>query len=450
MINREILGIYLGEERLHYACVVKGAGRFSDRRPAEGYEAAGSMEASGPSALRRLLTGIAPARGRRIHLALPRNLFFARDLTFPAMPLEEALVAVESALPLHCHLPLEEIYYDILVSRFRKGKLNLLVLYAARSQIDLYRTIFRDTGHLNSLKGIFPVSAGVGAWLAINGHTLPAGIVSREGEEFELAVYGSKGILFSMAGPADDGGAGLRMVVAGATTRFPEVENRIFHLSGEGGQRLPASPGDRLAKLPGIDENPAVAAISVALAGWQPVCVDPAPPKVAAAKPLRILIPLALAAALACYGFTVRLDRSIAVQEKKVAALASEVRSLAKKLEPLEVHRTALKTADKFRKDVNDFMAERPSLFSRINSIAKLVPAGTWFSSLNFKNGVITLKGQSGDALKVLEELRKSVLFGQVKLRGTVSRRPTGEERFSLTIKLKTVEGEEKKVRAHE
>lgn len=439
MINREILGIYLGEERLHYACVVKGAGRFSGRRPGEGRKAVDSIETSGPSALKELLAGISPARGRRILLALPRDLFFARDLTFPAMPPEEALEAVQSALPLHCHLPLDEIYYDIVVSRFRKGKLNLLVLYAPRGEIDRYRTIFRDTGHLDSLKGIFPVSVGIGAWLAMNGYSLPAGIVSSGAEEFEFAVYGRKGMLFSMTGPADAGGAGLRMVTAGAVAKFPEVENRIYHLSGEGGQNLPAPSGDRFGKLPGIGENLAVAVISPALAGWQPVSVDPAPPKVKTVKPLRIIIPLALAAALACYGFTVRLERNISVQEKKVAALASEVKGLAKKLEPLEAHRKALKTADKFRKDVNEFMSERPSLFGQINAIAKLVPEGTWFSSLNFKNRVITLKGQSGDALKVLEDLRKSDLFGQVKLRGTVSRRPTGEERFSLTIKLKTV-----------
>ena len=434
MIGKDILGIHLGAEAVQYVSVAKGMRGFSPRRPASGMGAEGRLVGSGTSALKDLLERIPPARGRRIHLVLPRDHFFVREMELPAMPPEEALAAVESALPLHAHLPPDRIYYDILFSRFRKGRVHALVIYAERGRIDPLRQLFADTGHLAGLKGIFPAFVGMGAWMAARGHDLPAGIVfAGEGRQ-ELSLHGPKGPILSMTFP--EGEAAHAMALARVARDYPEAEGRIHVLSGEG-EGLPEARKDPLARLPGPQENLAVAAVAPALLGAQVPAVDPSPAAVKVMKPLRILIPLALLGALACYGLTERMERRITDEKVAMTALTAEVRGLRKKLEPLEAHRKALKTADKFRKDVGDFMGERPALYDDINGIAKLVPEGTWFSSLNFKGGVLTLKGRSGDALKVLDVLRSSGLFRQVRLRGTVSRRPSGEERFSLSITLK-------------
>jgi Tfp pilus assembly protein PilN len=123
-----------------------------------------------------------------------------------------------------------------------------------------------------------------------------------------------------------------------------------------------------------------------------------------------------------------------------VSAMKEETQQLQQRVRPLEKTRDALKKAESLSADIEDFIRLRPRLFSCFNEIARLVPEGTWFSRSSFQGAELTLHGQSRDALKVMESLRTSAMFDQVKLAGSVSRNPAGTEQFSLTIRLKDVE----------
>ena len=57
----------------------------------------------------------------------------------------------------------------------------------------------------------------------------------------------------------------------------------------------------------------------------------------------------------------------------------------------------------------------------------------------------LTLRGQSPDALKVVESLRESEFFSEVKLRGTVNKSTGKQERFSLVLHLKANHDEKNK-----
>ena len=113
---------------------------------------------------------------------------------------------------------------------------------------------------------------------------------------------------------------------------------------------------------------------------------------------------------------------------------------MQQKVRPLEKVRDALKKTESLSADIDDFIRLRPRLFSCYNEISRLVPEGTWFSRSNLQGAELTLQGQSRDALKIVESLRASPLFEQVKLAGSVSRAPSGVEQFSLILRLKDVE----------
>ena len=53
------------------------------------------------------------------------------------MPMEDALSSVENSMSVSCHLPLEEIYYDIHLCRTNQGNINALILYAPRKDMEV-------------------------------------------------------------------------------------------------------------------------------------------------------------------------------------------------------------------------------------------------------------------------------------------------------------------------
>jgi Tfp pilus assembly protein PilN len=129
----------------------------------------------------------------------------------------------------------------------------------------------------------------------------------------------------------------------------------------------------------------------------------------------------------------------VAIQEKEtqIKAMTEQVQQIQNKLKPLQNKRESLQKTQKLVDTVERFMSTRPRLYSAINEVAKDVPDGTWFSQLVFRKDSVTLRGESNDALKVIETLRGSPLFEQVKLQGSVSRGQSGKDRFGLIIKLK-------------
>ena len=80
-----------------------------------------------------------------------------------------------------------------------------LIVYAARKDMDEYLNIFRETGHMDSLRGIFPVSFGIGAWLNIHRYPMPIGLMLPQDSVCELAVFQKRGCLFSGTWPLSEG-----------------------------------------------------------------------------------------------------------------------------------------------------------------------------------------------------------------------------------------------------
>jgi Tfp pilus assembly protein PilN len=444
--KREILGLYLEKEQLQYVCLTMTRKGWIPKQPGPTLEPSGCVQAPAPWSLKQflewltvlpLVEGFSPSQKRSVYLALPRRHFSARDLQLPPMTMEDALVSVQNSLAVCCHLPLEDIYYDIHLCRTNQGNINALILYAPRKDMDSYLDIFRETGHLDSLKGLFPVSFGIGAWLNIQRYPMPLGLHLSQNGAYELAVYQKKGCLFSGTLPLSDGKQGVELLAATAKSKFQGLGDNIFYLDNGGTPGLPSPSTNRLARLPWITENLAVAAASPALAGQQEISIDGNPTRLTTLRSGRVLIPLILFLILIISLMTLHTDRNIARQEQNLRVLTTEISELQELLKPMEQDRKTLRKTNRFLQDINDFKKTRPRLFSHINEVARCLPEDTWFSYLDFQKGLATLRGESPDALRVVEALRSSGKFEQVNLRGSVTSNKTGAEKFSLTIKLK-------------
>jgi Tfp pilus assembly protein PilN len=353
------------------------------------------------------------------------------------MPLEDGLVSIKNSLSTYAHLPVEEIYYDVHLFSAEKRSINALIYYARRSEIDGYLSIFDETGHRSSLRGPFPVSLGVGAWLKSHGQGFPVGMVLPQDGHYELAVYQKKGCLMSVTWPFQEGKAGGEAPIQVAKARFPDLDDRVYFLGENGSPRFPSASDKKLRVFPPMWENLGVAAAGAALFGYQEIALDGTPPKIKVFKFSRVVVPFLIVLVLGMWMVTRQAQMAIQEQETQINAITEQVQQLQNKLNPLQNKRESLKKAEKLVETVEAFMSTRPRLYSAINEVAKNVPDGTWFSQLVFRKDSVTLRGESNDALKVIEVLRGSPLFEQVRLQGSVSRGPSGKDRFGLIIKLK-------------
>ncbi len=443
MITKEFLGIYLEKDMLQYCGAVKAISAWSVFLSEAATAPSGVLQGAYPETLRKFLMELTPRQARRIFLALPRNRFFIRDMSLPPMPMEDALSSVQSALPMTCHLPLEDIFYDIFLCRIPDGGVNALVIYAPRKEIQPLLDIFRETGHEKSLSGLFPVSLGVGAWLSLQHYAMPMGLMlSSENSGRELVVYQNTGCIFSTAWRESDTGAtDAAPRIALVQSRFHLHEEGIFCLVPAGETMLLPDPlRDGLGWLPSVRQNLGAAALCVPVSGQQSILLNGGPPRLTTFHLWKVFLPVVVGVAALLAVWTISMQHRIQHEKEVVSALKKETVQLRQQVQPLEKTRDSLKKMESLFADIDDFVKLRPRLFTCFNEIARLIPEGTWFSRCVFQGTELSLQGQSRDTLKVIEALRTSGLFEQVKLVGSVNRLPTGIEQFNLSIRLKNVD----------
>jgi hypothetical protein len=461
LTKKNLIGLHLEKEQLYYVSLTWTRNGWSATRPSKDLEPCGTVQGTSPSSLKQflewqtvlpLVDKSAIPRQRVYYLTLPRSFFSVRDLQLPAMPMEDALASVENSLPVCCHLPVDEIYYDIQICRTQQGAMNALIVYAPRDDMDVFLNIFRETGQLDFLGGIFPQSIGIGAWLSLQGYPMPMGLVLSTDETSELAVYQKNGCLFSGAFPVPQGsdaqgpdaqGSDARgsderdLTLASAKARTQGLNENVFSLDGDGFPPLPEPVTNCLAPLPLVTENPGIGAVAPVLSSQQEISIHGHSPKLKSFRPARLAVPLLLILGLMIFFMSWHAWRELRSHQEEVESLKAELSTLKNKLEPMELARKTVKNRATVFKDVNTFIHTRPALFSRLNEIARNLPEGTWFSQFNYRDGSMTLRGQGPDALKVIESLRSSGVGERVDLEGTVNKDATGTERFALVIKLK-------------
>ncbi len=441
IFRKEIVGIYMENNVFHYCIAAKSFFSWKMATTLNSVEPKGVLNGSFPEMLREFLQIKPPASGRQFFVALPRNRFFIRDLQLPPLPVEDALMSIQNSLSVICHLPLDDIYYEILLLRLHDNSINALVIYALSKDISPIVNIFKETGHEKSLKGLFPLSLGIGAWLSLQEYSMPmALIIPQENHISELAVYSDKGCVFSLAHQkmkeTDDFDSNADFICR----KFSVSNDMIFSLSPDHGQPLFDPIHKKLGWLPPLEQNFGVAALSTGMSNHQQILLNGEAPRIKMFSIWKLFLTVVIALAVFLSLWTVKTNFAIESYYGEVRELENEIIQLQQNILPLEKAKESINKEESLFTDIDDFMRFRPLLYSCYNEIARLVPEGTWFSRSNFQGSELTLQGQSRDALKVVESLRTSVMFEQVKLAGSVSRAMAGMEQFSLTMRLKNVE----------
>jgi len=196
------------------------------------------------------------------------------------------------------------------------------------------------------------------------------------------------------------------------------------------------------------DENLGCAAVAPVINGMQQVNLDQNPPKIKLFKPMKVLFPVfgLLAAFVVYMSLIVQNERSD--KQAALAEVKQQIAEINREIDPILEAKKALQQAAEYKEDVEDFISTKPPLFTYINDLAEIVPENTWFAHLSYKPGIISMQGQGDDVLKVVEALRASGKYKEVKLQGSVSRTKEGKDNFRIDLILKQpgqmMEGKEK------
>lgn len=434
MIKKQILGIYVDRDTLHYVFAMRGIAGFRLCAPSEGVPVKGIKSGNGPQLLKAFLKKLYPDRKTAIFLCLPRSIIYARRIDLPPMPVEDAVDAVKNSLSMHAHLEASGMYYDIHITAAGKSGVKAMLFYAAKGDIDKYKQIFSETGHLEALETIFPLSYGACTLFDLKKQNGDASFVVEQNTIKELVVCCRDRVLLSMTSPLE--GEESALLLKSAERQFPQIKGKNFDFSASASTDALPPYRKKCRFLPSFQINHAVAALGPKLAGAQQISLAGGPVSIRIVQPVRYILPIICILILSLFLIWEHSTQKSARDEAALTTLQEEVDKLEARLAPIREQLEKGERTAAFRRNVLGFMESRPDLYGAVNAIAELVPEGTWFSSFTFNKNKIVLRGQGDDALKAVEALRGSPFFINVMLRGSVNRSVKGKERFSVSLDL--------------
>ncbi len=423
---------------MSYVCVKRHKFGFRLCMPTRQIEPQQTIPGETTSVLRDLLNAIPPEKNRKIFICLPRNRFYLRDIALPAMPIEDAVLSVQHSIRIYAHLPIESIHYDILfLPEHRTKGWTALVLYAERGEIQPWIDILRETGHEKNLRAIFPISIGVCGWLSLLKCPMPCGYVLPAEDRIEAGVCVKGGCRASyLLDPEDLAENGQRLDIRKKMEAVLDESAPLYHLDGtdEGVSEQLLKPIPTCRDLPRIWENPAVAALAPGWAGYQSISLNGKPVQPKIFPWWKLWAVACVLTIFACGLWSWQTQHRIDQLQARLKSVKEEYNGIEQQVRPLEKRLEKIQQAKVLIDDMQSFQAGKPKLFKWINEIAQLVPENTWFSRFTYSGTDMVLQGQSPEALKVLEAIRGSEMFDQVKLMGSVSRTPGNVEQFNISI----------------
>ena len=430
MFYKECLGIFLGEHTLEYFLLKKGINNWQQSKLSV------YTEPTGKNCFERLgsfLSQITSKRGRRITILIPRSRYYLRELKFPGLSLEEAENAVRISVGVHAHLPIEDIVYDCYPFE-KEGTSHVLLCYAKRSLIDGIIEQFQNTGHIKNLYCISPVGLGADLFLRLN-PKLEFPLLSAHREESDIIInFHGKNCW--------QGSHSISSIKSIMPSQFYEASDIVL-LTGLEATPL---PNKRIVDpLKGLNIeifkthpiNLGVLASIVGTSSYPLISLKPGSRK----KPFFYRIDAYQLAFIGLFIFMLIFTISSFLKLSKYSLEYKKneqvISKLNKRYEPLKAKEEELKKIQAIKKDLNDFLHERPTLLEILKELAEKTPKDAWIKYMTVRNDKVRISAEGGYAVKTMEAWRKSRLFTNVKLASPVTKNRDGQERYTVELKLK-------------
>ncbi len=129
--------------------------------------------------------------------------------------------------------------------------------------------------------------------------------------------------------------------------------------------------------------------------------------------------------------------RGVVQEQVLVRKLDQEIDALKPRVDRVQAVRTQSESLEKRTATVEDLLRRRDLNLELLQELTTLLPADTYLTVYQNRDGTIQLSGLSASAPDLIPKLEKSALLKDVVLRGTVFRDPqSGKDRFNFEAKL--------------
>ncbi len=439
MYCKEITGIHLGENSLEYANLKRTLKGWIRHEPVLYTEISGR---TGLERLQSLLANLKPKKTRRICITLPRSRYFLRELSFPGLNQQEAENSVRIAVGMHCHLPKDQIYFDIWPLE-RNGVTTILLAYVKRSILDPILEILRQTKHGKSLYCISPSGLAADLFLRSSRQVkFPALSFQQEEKTLVLNLHGRREWEGSHLIRTEDETLLPENILALLPENFRGI-TQAFQLGNM--ENIP--PGVALQDpctsmeefkaicgMAGI--NKGLTACFAGTVSYPQISFQDRPRQ----RPILLRINTFQWAAALVAIVLLLLTGIRLFNLYNISSLVSSNREIVARLEkqylPLKQVSDKIEKIKKLEKDIKDFVQEGPPVLEILRELADRTPLDSWIRSCTIRGSVVRVSAEGGSAVETMEAWRKSPLFSNVKLVSPVTKNRKQQERYTVELKL--------------
>jgi len=126
------------------------------------------------------------------------------------------------------------------------------------------------------------------------------------------------------------------------------------------------------------------------------------------------------------------------VQDRRLAKeLDQEVKKLEPSVKRVEGLRSQSELLDKKAKSIGTLLSKKDPNLDILRVLTTTLPQDTYLNTYVYRDGTITISGESGSANDLVPKLDSSPLLKDVVIRGGIRKDPiTGKELFQLDAKL--------------
>jgi Tfp pilus assembly protein PilN len=375
-----------------------------------------------------------------VYLSLPRDQGSVRQIQLPVEVKRRlsdvAKIQIETLSP----WPTAEIYWDCAAEAPKKDQklMTITIVIVPRTYLDPWIAFFESVGLPLSGATLSSVAKGHGI-SALWNEPKPTIVVNREPSYTEgILINGSqlaaftgpsvendlapKGVidrLFSAAkiSSADDS----RLVVCGKVD-IPTPENN---------STIPLED----AKPESIKEFGSIAAALLPLkeSSFKSNLV---PADLRYRESRRRLIPAFAMGALALVLATGLFLREPYQNAIYASQLDDEIRKITPKIREVAEQEKELDQLSQRYRALSSQLLNRDHLLESAGELARLLPSSTFLASYSYQDGAITISGFAQSASEIQNLLEASPLFKGVEFTNSVTREPTGKDRFTLKMVL--------------
>jgi len=436
---RNTTGIEIGETDLTIAVVRStfGKKRLIAVHPLEGFVKVDENER------RKKLQGFLKANRvptSNVYLSLPRDQGIVRQIQLPVEVRRKLSDTVKLQIETLSPWPSAEIYWDYSAEVPKKDQrlMTITIVIIPRNYLDPWITFFKSVGLPLSGATLSSIARAHGVCTLWN-EAKPAIVLHRETSYTEaILINGSQ--LAAFTAPS----AGNDLAPKGVVDRLLSAA------------KISSSDDSRLIACGKVDPSATVNNVGLPLEDAQPESTKDFGSIATALLPVkntpfksnfipadlryresrRRLIP-----AFALGTLVILMGMALFLREPYQSALYAsqldaEIGKISPKVKEVAAQEKELDQLSQRYRALSSQLLNRDHVLEAIGELARILPSSTFLTNYSYQDGAITISGFAQSASEIQNLLEGSPLFKGVEFTNSVTREPTGKDRFTLKMVL--------------